>query len=70
MTGTEVENLAAASLEGAAGTEYFPAGEPGDKQQFIRFRNQEMFAIGFFVFQNDLFVDALCKIYRKRKKNV
>ena len=60
VTGSEVEDLTAASLVSAAGTEYFAAGEPADEYEFIGFGNHEVFAVGFFVFEDDVFADAFC----------
>ena len=54
VTRTEVEDLTAASLVGAAAAEYFAAAEPADEDEFVGLGNEEVFAVGFFVFDTEI----------------
>ena len=58
VTRTEVEYLAASSLVNASAAEYFAACEPADEEKLVRCGYSEVFAVGFFVLENYLFVDA------------
>jgi len=60
VAGPEIKDFAIAALPGATGTKNFAALKPAEKNNLVRVRDGERFAIHFLVGNFEIAVDALC----------
>ena len=60
MSGTKIKNFTVAPGKGTAGTDYFAAFKPADKNNVVRSWNVKMFSVHFLRIQYKAFRNAFC----------
>ena len=60
VSGTEIEYLPEPAVIAAAAPEHLPAGEPAYEDEVVRLRYPEALAVGFLLFELDVFGQTLC----------